>query len=588
MCGIFGAVGNIDQKSCLSSVNSLAHRGPDDAGYFIDKNVFLGFRRLSIIDLSEKGNQPMCNEDKTIWLIFNGEIYNYKELKADLRNQHKFISSSDSEVIIHGYEKWGISEMLKRINGMFAFCIYDKKKNIVYLTRDRIGKKPLYYYQKNDSLLFASETKAFFQQKDFLFEIEEENFKNFIGFSFCPDNKKTLIKNVFKIEPATYLEYKLKNHRKTIYSYWNLENRKEKINFFQACDNLEELLLDSVKKRLVSDVPLGILLSGGLDSSLITALASRENTKIKTINISFPNSSINESLFAEKVSVICKTDHLNLRVKINDLYNEFKKNIRIYDDLSTFDPGLFSTYLMSELAKKSGLKVLLTGEGADEIFGGYTWFGLSQFPFCLIPDHLRTNLYYYSISRSLNIKENIVFGNKLNKLLNKEKGGDYFRKIQGFEIKYSLPNHYCMKLDKGSSAASVEARAPYLDYRVVDFAFNLPPEFLLGTKVYNPKSLNKYILRKVAGKYLPPEIVMRKKRGGMLPTYDILRQAITKEKEIILENEYLKSYFGANLLNKFVKFKNTNNIFSWSTEWRLWKCLVFGLWHDYYSSYGKN
>lgn len=583
MCGIFGIIGK--QQDIKPATTSLAHRGPDSSGYYIDDLVSLGFRRLSIIDLSSNGDQPMCNEDKTIWIIFNGEIYNYKELKDQLKDKHVFKSKTDTETLIHGYEEWGMNGLLKKVNGMFAFAIYDKKQKRLILARDRIGKKPIYYYNGTDFLAFSSETKGFFNLTGFSFDIDQEIFKKFLGFPFVLDNEKTILKNVQKVPPASYVEIDAKL-LPTVKKYWDfleIMNHNYPENFIKNPQaELEDLLTDSVKKRLEADVPVGILLSGGLDSSLITALASKnKKDPIKTINISFEKSVINESNFAEIVAKHCNTDHISIKLQLENTYEDFKRNIWIYDSLDTIDGGLYSTYLMSKTIRDLGVKVVLVGEGADEIFGGYSWFQLSLFPFNLLPGVLKSSLYYYAIMRSFQNKNYPIF---LNKKLNECSNHDYFKKVQYFEVAYSLPNHYCMKVDKGTSAGSVEARAPYIDYRIVDFASKLTKGYFLSSKVLNLKMpIEKSILRNIAKKYLPPEIVTRKKKGGMLPTNEILNIGVIKDREIILKNNYLKSFYPSDYLSKLIDNPDGNIFYKWQREWILWKCLIFSLWFEYYA-----
>lgn len=586
MCGIFGLIG--ERENIEDCLEVLRHRGPDDKGLYFSKEIILGFRRLKIIDLSEKGHQPMTNEKSDVWIVFNGEIYNFKELKALLEKKHRFISHTDTEVLIHGYEEWGVKGLLQKINGMFAFCIYDSRKNICYLSRDRIGEKPLYIYKFNDSIAFSSEVKAFFFLKDFKFNIDEEMLNLYFGFPFIPDNQKTIIEGVSKIPPGTYIEIQLAEKKEKSCRYYKNDAGFKLNNDDDSSNQLEQLLIRSIKERLIADVPVGILLSGGLDSSLITAIASKySSNKIKTITISFPKSCIDERNYAHIVSKFCKTDHTDLEIDYKNTYDMFKKNIGIYDDLSTTDSGLFSTYLMSQSIKNFGVKVVLTGEGADEIFAGYSWYWLSGFPFNLIPDNLRTRLYYYAIMRIFSNGKYNKYHQYMNNILKNYKGS-YFERMQQFEINYSLPNHYCMKLDKGCSAASIEARPPFMDYRIIDYVKSLSKSKFLKYNFSGETFLkNKYILREIAKKYLPKEIYLRPKKGGMFPVYDMIDQGIKKDRGMIINNRYLQNFFGSDYLNKLINARPRVKPLIWQREWILWKVLVFSLWHSYYSNYGK-
>lgn len=588
MCGIFGLIGKNLNTDISKSVAAIKHRGPDDTGFYGDASVLLGFNRLSIIDLSSKGHQPMSNEDGTVWIVFNGEIYNYADLKKELVMSHTFKSDTDTEILIHGFEQWGLAGLLKRINGMFAFCIYDRKNKTSYLIRDRIGKKPLYYYKTQSYVAFASEAKAFFKLPEFKFNIDSGAFTLFMGFPYLPDNNATLIKEVHKVPPGSYLEISAGAIKKPVV-YWQLPAEKSELAFETAKEKMEELLIDAVTKRLIADVPVGILLSGGLDSSLITALAGKySNKQITTINISFKDSCIDEREYARLVAKHCNTNHTEVHLNVSNVYREFKKSIWIYDDLSTTDGGLFSEYLLAKKVRDAGIKVALVGEGADEVFGGYTWFQFAQIPFKLLPECVTTAGFYYAIMRELSGKRFLKYAGKLQNRLN-EYAKDTFGKIQSYEIKYSLPNHYCMKVDKGTSAASIEARCPYLDYRVVELAASLDFKTFLKNDVYNSVAANeKYILREIARKYLPQEIVEKKKKGGMLPTNDILRVGIKEDAELIFKNAYLIEFFGKDYLQQLINSTPTFKPFVWQKEWILWKCLIFALWYDFYTNYAKN
>lgn len=584
MCGIFGVIGKDLDVDIKKNLDVIKHRGPDDEGYFNDENIILGFRRLSIVDLSNNGHQPMTNENSSVWLVCNGEIYNFQEIKQELLFKHQFMSNTDVEVLIHGYEEWGMDGLLKKINGMFAFCLYDSVKQESYLVRDRIGKKPLYYYQNKNTISFSSETKTFFKLENFNFEINKEAFDLFMGFSYLPNNKETIINNVHKVPPASYIQID-SSLRLELKKYWEFPEGECDIDFEDAKIKMEVLLVDSVKKRLVADVPIGVLLSGGLDSSLITAIASKNSDKkITTINISFEDSCIDEIKYAELVAKHCSTNHLNLRIKIDDAYADFKKNIWIFDDLSTLDGGLFSEFLLAKKIKEMGIKVVLVGEGADEIFGGYSWFQFAQFPFSILPNFIKSMGYYYATARILLNKNFFKYSSILNNRLSNF-SNNYFKKIQRWEIEYSLPNHYCMKVDKGTSAASIEARAPFMDYRIIELATKLNKKFFLKNNFYQPwKANEKYILRKIAEKYLPKEIFSRKKKGGMLPVRDILEVGLRQDADLILNNSFLIDFFGKDYLERLIGSKSKILPFIWQREWILWKCLIFALWYDYYKN----
>lgn len=588
MCGIFGIKqlsNNFQENEIKSYLETIKHRGPDSDGVFVDKKIAFGFRRLSIIDLSSKANQPITNEDKSIWLVFNGEIYNFQDLKNELVS-HKFKSNTDSEVLIHGYEQWGMEKLLSKINGMFAFAIYDQKKQLLFLVRDRIGKKPLFYYEQENTLYFASEIKPFFKIPGFKFDIDMEMFDLWLGFPYLPNNQSSIIKGVNKIPPAHFMEYDLKNNRKKLNRYYSIDNKLyPNISFDEAKKQLDKLLNDSIGQRLISDVPLGVLLSGGLDSSLITAIASKYQ-QVKTINISFPGTTIDESGYANIVAKHCNTKHTSLKLNVaNDVFNDFRDNIWIFDDLSTVDAGLYSTYVMSKEIRKQGTKVVLVGEGADEVFGGYSWFGLGQMPYKMLGTYTQSLAYYYAIMRIFTKPKYKKYHSFLYSKL-KIYPGDFFSKIQRFEIEYSLPNHYCMKVDKGSSAASIEARAPFLDYHIVDMLASIPTSYKMkGVWNNNKKSDEKYILREVARQYLPNEIFTRKKKGGMFPVYKIMEDGLREYRDKIITNEVLSDFFNNSELKSLIDNKPKFKPLVWQREWILWKLLTFAVWYEYFKKY---
>jgi len=583
MCGIFGVVG--EKLNIEKNLETIAHRGPDDQGEYQDDLITLGFRRLAIIDLSSAGHQPMTCENKNIWLVFNGEIYNYQALKKELAGNHSFRSQTDTEVLIHGYEEWGIDKLLRKASGMFAFCLYDREKKIFFLARDRIGKKPLYYYQKDHLFAFASETKAFFQLPRFRFQISPKAFSLWLGFPYLPDNRLTLLQNVHKIPAAHYLKFDLRTKKFRLQRYYFPLNKKNRHTFCRNQQKLEKLLRCSVKERLIADVPLAVLLSGGIDSSLITAIASRLKPNLNTITISFPGTITDESKYANLVAKHCKTRHTNLKIDARNIFEDFRENIWIYDDLSTSDPGLYSTFLLSKKIRENGIKVALVGEGADEVFCGYTWFGFGQWPFKILGHFIPTLGYYYAIMRVISKPNFWRYPLILNQKL-KDFSGDLIAKIQKNEILNSLPNHYCMKLDKGSSAFSVETRAPYLDYRLVDFALNLPAEQKIeGQWYHHRQAREKFILRQIARKYLPLAICQRKKRGGMTPTKEILENGLIKYQKKIIQNSLFHEYFSQAELKNLITKKPRIKPLIWQREWVLWKFLIFQIWHEYYQQY---
>ncbi len=591
MCGIVGIITRDKERNltshCHHMMDLIKHRGPDAIGFYINKKegVYIGHRRLSIIDLSPNATQPFYNEKKNICCVCNGEIYNFKELRSILEQRgHKFVSNSDSEVIVHGYEEWGI-EYIERLNGMFTFVIWDAEKKNLILARDRIGIKPLYYINKKDYFAFASEAKAFMGLKEMWSpEIDRESLNLLIGFQFIP-NDNTLLKDVKKILPGCFLIVEGGSIR--MKRYWKLRKNEilKKIEFSEAIERLEELLLDSVRLRLQADVRVGILLSGGLDSSLISALAKKVSSSgIYTYTVGY-NHPWDERKFALITSKHINSIHHSIQIDPFEVNNRIEELIWHFDDLSTLDGGIFSTYLISKKIKEFGVKVLLVGEGGDEVFGGYSWFGLSQLPFKLLPKYLRNIFYYYATNRLLfNRKayDNFFY---FNKIMDKIREKDVMRQVGFFEIVYQLPNSYLMKVDKATMANSLEARVPYLDHRVVEFSYSLPWQYKLQGHWFNMKKVNeKIIIRAIAQKYLPTEIAMRKKRGFSLPIPQVLKSNIDKIKDYLLSRGSLAlSLFSRKKIERLFDFKTCLYVpIEKEKEVLLWKLYLLEVWNNVY------
>ena len=374
MCGITGIYNlkgeKIDEDLLRRMTSVLIHRGPDDSGVFSDGFVGLGHTRLSIIDVSQNGHQPMPNEDKTVWAVYNGEVYNFNEIREELlKLGHSFKSKTDTEVILRSYEQWG-EKCLDKFNGMFAFAIFDKNKDQLFLARDRLGKKPLYYYFDSEEFIFASEIKSILQNRKVAKKIDLQGIVNYFtfGHSIAPD---TIYENIKKLLPGHYLI--LKNKKIEIRQYWDSWRPEEKDrcrDYYKK--TISEIFEDSVKKRLISDVPLGIFLSGGIDSSSVAAVAARHvDAPIKTFSVGFdvPSKEFNETDDAKFVANYLKTDHHQIILKDSDLVENLDK-IAYHFDEPFGDAANFPIFLMSKFAKNY-VKVVLTGEGGDEIFGGY-------------------------------------------------------------------------------------------------------------------------------------------------------------------------------------------------------------------------
>lgn len=615
MCGIVGFIGQGDAKILENMTNALKHRGPDDSGFFIEGNVGLGHRRLSIIDLSPAGHQPMSNEDETVWITFNGEIYNFSEVKRDLVNKgHKFKSNTDTEVIIHSYEEFG-DRCLEKFNGMFAFAIWDSRNRKLLLVRDRLGKKPLYYSFQKGNFVFASELKALKLYPYLDFSIDEKQIKKYFFYDYVPC-PYTPWKNVFKLGPQEYLVFR--DGKVELGRYW-----EDRPNLTVVSDNLDELKQDldlrikeSVSKRLISDVPLGVFLSGGIDSSTVAWYAqSLTSDKIKTFSIDFREKSFGEGGFARLVSRHIGSEHYEATLSQKealDIIGEIGGNM----DEPLADASILPTYLLSRFVRKN-VTVALSGDGADELFCGYQTFQAEKIYefYRHLPDILKrifsrasgllpTSAEYLSLDfklkkfvnsleepllrhqnwlSSFNLKElPQLFADSdfdEEKILedlsgfNRNLKGDGFSDIISFYQRFYMQDRVLVKVDRASMLSSLEVRSPFLDYTLVEWANSLPNHLKL--KGFNPK----YLLKELMRSRLPKEIIKRSKKGFSVPLGDWFRADLKNlflslatrqnvEKTGILNYNYISELFQEHIGSK----ENYGQ--------KLWSILVFLLWQN--------
>jgi asparagine synthase (glutamine-hydrolysing) len=553
MCGIFGVVGFEFEKLNLAreSINSLKHRGPDQFGEYFDKNVYIGHRRLSILDLSERGKQPMVSKTKDLIISVNGEIYNYVELRNLLKDKYEFISTSDSEVILFGYMEWGIEGLLRRIEGMYAISIYDKKKNRVFLIRDRVGIKPLYYAIFKDCIVWASELKAI---KNYLkncnLEIDYTAIYDFLTYSYIP-SPKTKYKNIYKLLPACYLSINITDFTYYLKKYWDLIPCEKNISLSEATEELKHLIKKSVKEQMISDVPIGFFLSGGLDSSTVVGFASELSEDIQTFSIGFDESLHNELKYAE---IIAKKFNVNNYTKILS----FNRAKELFTSLNTWfdepfgDLSALPTFLVSEFAKKS-VTVVLSGDGGDEIFGGYKWYyRVNKSKFYIsnssekiknILSVLRNKNRFSIISKLANRIQNDFFVSNIERILRFQEAmlkfektnwrytfnieadyDDYWvfnqyshiditerKKLQFIDFHTYLPDDILTKVDRVSMSVALEVRVPLLSTEIIEFMFSLPESI-----VYFQGRL-KGLLKEAVKDLLPIEIIQRSKKGFSIP-----------------------------------------------------------------------
>jgi len=560
----------------------MVHRGPDDEGYFIDEYVSIGHKRLSIIDLTPAGRQPMHNADESIWIVYNGEVYNYLELKEELEALgYKFYSKTDTEVILHAYEEWGIG-CLHKFNGMFAFCIYDKNKKILFLARDRFGIKPLYYFEYNSHFIFSSEIKGLL-----IFDLINREADNHIIFDYllfnCYDHlPQTFFKGIMRILPGHYLIYDLKNHISKIQKWYEIPmDIQNDMDIKRAKDRFLELFLDAIKLRLRSDVEVGSCLSGGLDSSSIVCTLNKFLLKLygdkqfKTFSVVFPGRDIDETEFIQDVSSSVKNiEFYFINPTIDDLINDMEILIK-YQEEPFSATSIFAQWEVMKLASQYNIKVLLDGQGGDELLVGYVflygYYLLELFykfniyklikelilykRFQLINDGILFPLFLISPSVIKPFLWDIYFHHGLDKKFIKKylkdseipllmyqplglKKGLYYR------MKYGLPL-LLREEDKNSMAFSIETRLPFLDYRIVEFMFSLPSHF----KVRN--GVTKYLLRESMKSILPESVRMRRSKFGFSTPMDewFRDKKMIKIVKSILDSEKFRSRNYYNILN---------------------------------------
>ena len=557
MCGIAGIVhfnNTVARDQALRMRDIMSHRGPDDSGIYVWENVCLVHRRLSIIDISG-GRQPMCNEDGTIWITFNGEIYNYRELTKDLEEKgHVFRTKSDTEVILHLYEEDGI-ECVKKFNGMFAFAIWDESRRRLFVARDRLGVKPLYYCLTKEAFLFASEIKAILESKAIRAECNKERIQEYLLFRFVA-GEETLFKKIFNLLPGHVLV--LEGNNLKITQYWTLNGGPlpDRVHLDEYVENLSDLLSDSIRLRLRSDVPLGTFCSGGVDSSLVTALAASScNPSLNTFCVGFNEKEFDERSIARLVSRQYHTNHHELVIR-NHQFAEALPRVIWFNDEPLNHPNSIPLFLISQYARNF-VTVILTGEGADELLGGYPryFIPLVALRYRNLPVAVRTLIIYflqsYNDPRAKKLREalclpmhevaisnssvadkylvkkvlaNDIGENSFCRVFDWEEGGrnktdlfeDFFERFFLLELNTYLVS-ILNRQDKTTMAAGIESRVPFLDYRLVEFCFSISYRLKLKG------SRSKYLLKKLAEKYLPHEVVYRKKSGFGVPISSWLR-----------------------------------------------------------------
>ena len=637
MCGIFGIHGNyFNDDNYLHDVKSfLENRGPDNYGILKLKSVETSFvhTRLSILELSKYGDQPMYSDTKNSILVFNGEIYNHFELRKDINLKKKinWKGTSDSETLINFIELFGVEKFLDNASGMFAFCFYDIKTNNLILARDRFGEKPLYYTFENNNFIFSSTLKPLLKSPINNFNINKKSLYNYFNFGFVPGSN-SIISNIKKIQPGSFLKYNLKSKEIKNYKYWDIikEFKEKRKNFSfnptNSIDYFEKIISNSVKEQMISDVPIGSFLSGGIDSSLTSILMNKySSSKIKTFNVSFENKNYDESEYANFLASKINSNHTSLVMNDSHLKN-FIPDIGNFYDEPFADSSQIPTLFVSHLASQS-VKVCLTGDGADELFGGYNryffakkicnnplffrnflsktiekigpyniqklynifdYFLPKNFKINMIGDKLlklsnilnSSNNYevYIKLFKNSNLEDiylekNYEFDNSIFNLFTELDNFTFEEKMMTVDIIYYLSDDILTKVDRGSMAFSLETRAPFLNKNVVNYAFSIPIE----QKIKNQNG--KIVLKKLIEKYIPDFDFKRPKTGFGIPLNEWLSGPL---KEWALDNLTRNNIIETGMFNYNIFNQKINEHYAGKRNWQnlIWNFLMFQSWKE--------
>jgi asparagine synthase (glutamine-hydrolysing) len=619
MCGIAGIVTwengrEVTSPSIHQMCETIVHRGPDDEGIYVKGGVGLGMRRLSIIDVAG-GHQPVHNEDKTVWIVFNGEIYNFPDLRRELENRgHQFYTNTDTEVIVHLYEDFG-SSCVKKLRGMFAFAIYDQRNRFVLLARDRLGIKPLQYAWHDGELLFGSEIKAILAVAPELAQVNAAALREFFCFGYIPD-PNTAFTNIRKLPPGHLIEFSAEHPEPRISQYWNLPSfgTLTPSSEEECLQEMEKRLAEAVRIRLIADVPLGALLSGGTDSSIVVALMARASSKpVKTFAIGFKNAAFNESSYAKLVSEKFRTDHHELIVEPNVEATLATLTSSLEEPFG--DSSMLPTYFVSCLARQH-VTVALSGDGGDELFAGYDRYAvyLKNRRFDAMPQwvgrHYREQVhprlpvsmrgrrflynaslpwddryldsisfvssvehYSHLLSSDFRDSDHNDSWNSFRSYLQQAPAQDDLSRILYLDTKTYLVGDILTKVDRMSMAASLEVRVPILDHIFLEWVTGLP----INLKLHGHQ--RKYIFKKLAERLgIPATVVHRPKQGFAMPLVHWMRKELREELgQLLLEPRTLqRGYFNRqgieSLLHEHFQGRRDQSA-------TLWLLLIFELWH---------
>ena len=552
-------------------MKAVAHRGPDGRGEYLSPEISLGHTRLAILDTSTRGKQPMFSPDQNVVSVFNGEIYNFKELRNMYLNEYTFHSNSDAEVIPYLYDKFGI-DFIQKLRGVFAIAIYDRRLKVLYLIRDRFGVKPLYYTFQEKTLFFSSELKSFTNLSQVTTEIDFERYIEYLGFQFVPGDN-TIFKNIYRVAPGSYLKVNDERHR--VVKYYNLPVPSSFAYKKQTAlheENIKERLLESLSYRLISDVPIGVLLSGGLDSSsLVSLLSSIGEKNIKTFSVGFGTQS-DELEYARIVADKFKTQHTEILIQAEDI-KKYLPEIVLSLDEPIADTGAFASWLIfKHIRQKTNIKVAIVGEGADEIFAGYSWHYILD-RLSWLPESIKNHILFYLTTYANSKFRNTLFKNIFLADYNKFSDSDYLNKVLRMEFNNNLPNNLLMKIDKASMAFGIEAREVYLDHKLVESVFLFP-----GAAKVNPTPKN--ILKNIIKSQLPKRIVQRKKQGFIMPVNHWIHNDLKKDlqERLLSSNSFLAQLFTHKQIENL--FKPGLSFMRTSKNALLWRAYLFEIYQQ--------
>ena len=646
MCGFTGYISSYpmgkfsNNESIIHEMTgSLIHRGPDSEGYWKDSSegIVMGFRRLAILDTSSNGNQPMISNNGQFVIVFNGEIYNHLILRKEIeriKTNHQWLSGSDTETILCGFELWGIHETIQKCTGMFGFAVWCNKNKELVLGRDRLGEKPVYYGWQGEShdrvFLFGSELKAFQKHPSFQKEIDRDSVSSFLRYSYVPA-PNSIYKNIFKLLPGHMLKVSQRNQKPEMTEYWSatpIAQQNHKLSFAsdsEAIDSLDELLRSSVKQQMIADVPIGSFLSGGIDSSVTTSLMQEQSMeKIKTFTIGFDQKGFNEAEHAKAVAKHLNTDHAELYIDSQDLLNVIPRLSELYDE-PFGDSSQIPTYLISKFAKQT-VTVALSGDGGDELFCGYNRYKITDKywkKLKIIPPFLRrilansilkippqqidkmyslfsrnsqyanfsdkvlkgsnviasqdiADLYVGLISACKDPNSLVIDGIESNKFLHSKlstlRNLDDLSLMMLMDLLTYLPDDILTKVDRAAMGVSLETRVPMLNHQIVEFAMQLPQEYKLRD------NQTKWLLREVLYRRVPKELIDRPKAGFAIPIGFWLRTSLKDWADDLLSESSIheQGFFHAVKIRERWQ-QHLSGTHNW--EHFLWNILMFQSWH---------